>query len=80
MGAQPPRPAASSLRPYFVDGSRHGFAVVAGAVVAAGVVAAGVVAAGVVAPGVVAAGVVAAGVVFTTGSVTGAGVAFATQL
>ena len=54
--------------------------VVAPGVVAAGVVAPGVVAAGVVAPGVVAAGVVAAGVVFTTGSVTGAGVAFATQL
>ena len=65
-------------------------AVVTAGVVAAGVVAAGVVAAGVVAPGVVAAGVVTAGVVpagvvtagvvFTLGSVTGAGVAFATQL
>jgi len=41
LGAQPPRPAASSLRPYFVVGSRHWFSWVvspAAAVVAAGVV------------------------------------------
>ena len=54
--------------------------VVATGVVPAGVVTAGVVAAGVVTAGVVTAGVVAGGVVFTPGSVTGAGVAFATQL